>query len=229
MNKENTGRLPRTGSCAAGLGRVLAVAVVLAWLVVPPSFAGAASYGESAGDAPSETSVPEGAKENLPPSNVDITKPSSSTDVLMDAYNRRIQGVMEQADPFAYVAPEEAFSASSALKNNPEYKKALELYMQLVDDGAAEGGDPGSQGLSSDLENDPAQSYEDFYEALLARAKARETMGQVPDVRELIEEAMASISEDGTGVDAAVTELYKEMMEQVSGQSGSASPEEETP
>ncbi|VFQ46042.1 hypothetical protein [Desulfoluna butyratoxydans] len=229
MNKENTGMTSRTRSCIAGAGRVLAVAMVLAWLAAPPSLVGAASYGDTAGDAPSEARVPEGEKENLPPSDVEITKPSSSTDALMDAYNRRIQGVMEQADPFASVAPEDAFSASSALQNNPEYKKALELYMQLVNEGGAEGVDSEPQGLSPDLENDSAQSYEDFYEALLARAKARETMGQIPDVRELIQEAMASMSEDGTGVDAAVTELYKEMMEQVSGRTGSATPGEETP
>jgi len=255
MNKENTGmardtgvftgrcllahrpRIAEYGVTVGGFGRALIAAVLILFFVGQPSLAGAASYGEPKAvfvtAAPvSGTQDPEGVKENQPLSNADITKPSGSTDALMDAYNRRIQSVMEQVDPFSTLSPEEALSPSETLMNNTEYKKALELYLQLVGetDGAeASPGAAGPAGQGVEQANEAVETYEALYSELLARAKAHENMGQLPDVREMIEQAMASMAEDGTGVDAAVTNLYREIMERVSGQAEVSTSKEEAP
>jgi len=251
MNRENTDRAPcmggiqrfRIAGCGVsvgGLGRLLISAALIVCLIAPPSLAGAASYGEPTAVAPQGASVPDvrapnGGTESSSPSNAEITKPRGSTDALMDAYNRRIQGVMDQAVPLMYVTPEEAFSASNALKNNPEYRKALELYMQLAGEGeapsgaAVPAGEPDPDGQGDGQPKDALETYEALYEALLARAKAHEDMGSLPNAQDLIEQAMASMAEDGTGVDAAVTELYREIMEKVSGQADSLPSEESAP
>jgi|GEM_PF-5701978 len=167
------------------------------------------------------------------PSNAEITRPSGSTDALMDAYNKKIQAVMDQADPFSSQDPAEAFSAAEALKDNQEYSKALELYLKLAEEtsdpaafsGAAESAEgAGLNEQAIELANEALARHQEQYEALLVKAKAYKNLDQIPEARIMIEKAMETMAEDGSGVDAAVMDLYREIMQKTSG-----NPEVETP
>ncbi|WP_300671233.1 hypothetical protein [Desulfoluna sp.] len=229
------------GFFAGGIGYavVMVVAVVALTLALPGRATAEATPAQGTVETALEPAAngPGNQKEE-PPSNAEITQPSGSTDALMDAYNERIQRVMDQADPFSSITPEDAFSVTEALKNNQEYKKALELYLKLDEEtsepeafsGAAEA----SEAIGLDervgvLAGEAQDMYEKQYEAFLMKAKAHENMGELPEARLLIERAMMSMAEDGTGVDAAVLDLYKEIMEKVSGRSESEPSEEDIP
>lgn len=206
---------------AAGVGRsVMAVALVCLLSGV-------------GGNVFAQDPVPAGAPGEPFPSNAEITRPSGSTDALMDAYNKKIQAVMDQADPFSAQDPAEAFSAAEALKNNQEYGKALELYLKLAEEtsdpaafsGAAESAQgAGLNEKAIELANEALARHQEQYEAMLVKAKAYKNLDQIPEARIMIEHAMETMAEDGTGVDAAVMDLYKEIMQKTSG-----NPEVETP
>lgn len=197
MDKGNTGMLRGTGGfrglriniegvssavrglTAGGVGRARVVAVLAIFL----SGMGPAVYAQEATFSGNETIS----------FNADVVGPIDSTEALMDAYNKKIQSVMDQADPFYAKNLAEVYSAAESLKNSKEYTKALEL----ADEALAR--------------------YKKQYEAMLIKAKAYKTLDQILEVRIMIEQALETLGEGGTNIDSAVMALYKEIMQKTSG------------
>lgn len=221
MDKGNTGMLRGT-SVFMGLSHNIKGACFAA-LVIFLSGLGPAVYAQESTLGENETI----------PSDAEITSPRASTEALMDAYNKKIQRVMDQADPFSSKEPEVAYSAAEALKSNKEYTKALELYLKLAgqtsDPDAFSGAAEAAQGAglnekAIELADEALARYEKQYEAMLTKAKAYKNLDQIPEARIMIEKAMETMGEDGSGIDAAVMDLYKEIMLKTSG-----NPDVETP